>query len=390
MPLTSEQQHIIEVIQQPDCDMLLVDSVAGSGKSFTALESSSLEQFNNILYTAYNAKVVADGKRKFDPRTTQCSTMHSIAYQNTVNQLGLTVGYFNPRDISERLPYETKLLITEHVKYFCLSKYLKVDDYFANRNDDTDEIIQSLVRKYLKQMRAKEIPTTHDFYLKLFHQKLANKSIVFDEFDLIIVDEFGDIFPATLEIFKLLPAKKKLALGDVSQALYAFNGCVNGFLELNDYPNTKTVKLTESFRVATPIANDIEEFMQEYINPAISFIGQDHSTSTIKTKGFVTKTNVELIGKMIEYNQCRTKYNLLRPVKSIFELPLILMSLHKGQQIKPPEWRHLADDYREHKRLSEIPSFSQSFTSFLSEKYPFDIQLQSVFRLFRDHSYGDV
>jgi len=343
MPQTMEQKFAIELFQKEDTKLLLIDACAGSGKSFTLLEIAVLDYIKSGRCIVYNKSVADQNVIDFPSSTFTSSTIHSMAYQHTVVDFGLKVGYFNPRDIKERIGFENKLEVVKTLRSFCLSKHLTVSEYATEV--DTPELIVKLVESYLKKMKSGEIQSTPDFYMKYFHMLLANNIIKLNEIDVLMLDEAQDSFATTIEIFKLIPAKKKIAVGDRRQALYSFNDCVNGFNILSSEPGVAYASINKSFRLNIDDAKLIKEFMSYHLNDIdYKFEGNVHEDTQIKSRAFLTKTNSALIGKMIELMESNTGFNMLRTPSSIFELPLILINLKRNGFIKNPEWRHIQDN----------------------------------------------
>jgi len=225
---TDEQQEIIKKIQDPAVDLLKVNSVAGSGKTSVLTGIARAIQPKNGIYLAYNKAIATEAATKF-PKGISCMTTHSLAYQNTIKPYGMTVGIFNWKSISEYMRYEVKLIVIDMLNDFCLSEYTKFDDFLdaspelRPHMNGIDKKIVPAVKKYLTAMISGEIDITHAGYLKMYHMLLANGQVKHKEFDLIMLDECGDINPVTLEIFKILPSPKKVMVGDENQNIYTFN-----------------------------------------------------------------------------------------------------------------------------------------------------------------------
>lgn len=211
MSSTPEQLKCITTLQQPDCEFLSIEAVSGSGKTYLLTEIAKALKPSNGLYIAYSKAIATEASKKF-PSSITCSTTHSLAYQNTVRPFGLRVGFFGYRDIQVRMPFEKKILVVESLKDYCLSRFVSIDEYIKDRQLKYD--IAEPLKKYLGLMKQGTIDSTHDFYLKYYHILLSSGSIKHDNFDLIMLDEAGDLNEVTLEIFKLLPATKKVMVGD--------------------------------------------------------------------------------------------------------------------------------------------------------------------------------
>lgn len=381
-PPTPEQTTIIDHVSKPSTtpELTLVDAVAGSGKTTLLIAISEAIPHKNGLYLAYNKAIAVESQRKF-PKSTHCMTTHSMAFQATVVPRKLTLGTFTYRDITERLTYEVRCSIVDNLRSFCLSKYLTFNAYALDSELKTSYI--AIANKYLKLMSSGKIECTHDFYLKMFHLLLANGELTYDPFDFIMLDEAGDLNEVTLEIFKLLPSQRKIAVGDKHQNIYQFNHTINCFKVLHDQGTT--LNMTKSFRVDVPIANKIQHFCRTYLSDGMDFKGTKIADKTIVTRGYLTRSNGALIRKMIELNQDSVPFSLTRKASEIFKIPLMLCSLkHKGF-ITNPSYKFLQNDVD---NWFEIPALREKYKTvfgYLSSEYTEDFQLLQAIRLLQQH-----
>ena len=206
-----------------------------------------------------------------------------------------------------------------------------------------------------------------------------------EPFDIIMIDEFGDITAVSLEIFRLLPAIKKIAAGDTNQAIYTFNHTINGFHQMKN--EGIHLPLSQSFRCSTSIAKRIESFCKSFIDPKMDFKGMDYTNeelSNIKTSAFIARTNSSLIGEMIKLNKLGKPYGLTRPAKSIFELPLGLITLNAKGFIRVPQYKFLESDYGDYIRSPKLQE--KSFFSYLADIYSEDIGIKTAIALLMKHS----
>jgi hypothetical protein len=231
-----------------------------------------------------------------------------------------------------------------------------------------------------------EIEVPHYFYLKFYHILLANGSIVHDEFTLLMLDEAGDLNPVTLEIFKLLPAKHKVMVGDENQNIYSFNNTINGFKELTDII---LLPMTQSFRVSSHIAPMVEAFCRSEIDPNFKFKGVPYSDYDIETEAFISRTNGVLISKMIELNSRGTSYNLVRSPLQLFKLPLTIIGL-KPKGYVSPEFRHLQEATNEYYSDQALQHEHKSLFAYLLDRFYDDINLRSAINTVVKHGASDV
>lgn len=387
MNLTDEQQLIVDTIAKPSTHLVSVNAVSGAGKTSLLTAIAERIQPQSGLYLAYN-KAIADESAGRFPKTVVCKTTHSLAYANTVVPFKLQVDNFTYRSITDKVPYEIKLEVVKYFEKFCLSEYTCTDTFFA-QFDDILPIIPKLVDKYMHAMESGEVKASHAFYLKYYHMLLHTKSIEHSTFDLLMLDEAGDLNPVTLEIFKLLPATKKIMVGDENQNIYSFNHTINGFKQMAS--EAINLSMTQSFRVAAPIAKRIEAFCRKHLNPDMSFKGVDYPSGTpIETRAYISRTNSALIGEMIKLNRQGIPYSLTRKASDIFKLPLTLISLKPGKFVSP-EFKHLQEDCDYfHKHRRELSDTYSSFTSYLLDQHPDDVNLKSAVNLLTTHTPAGI
>lgn len=385
MQLTPEQSDIISHIKSND-GLTMVSAVAGSGKTTLLTELAKATNCTNGLYLAYNKAIATDAKKRF-PSSVHCSTTHSLAYGPTVREKKLKLGRFSYRQLPNTLIYEEKVEFIDYFKQFCLSSYLSFSDFATYH--DLPSSYTALGNSFLSQMESGAIECTHDFYLKLFHMQLAHGEIEYDPFDLIMLDEAGDLNEVTLEIFKLLPSAKKVMVGDPYQNIYTFNHTINCFEVMQDQGHL--MPMSQSFRVADHIAERIEQFCQSYLNPDMRFEGIPLRDTTINSRAFIARTNSYLIAHMMELNAQSIPYGLTRKADQIFDLPLLVCSFRYQGFIKNPEFKHLQadiDHYVEHMR--ELKPTYPTLNAYLLDTHSDDISLTNAIKLIQRYSKSEI
>ncbi len=378
MNLTPEQSAIVIHIRKTK-GLTLVSAVAGAGKTTLLVSIADTLKSINGLYLAYTKSIAVEAARKF-PDSIHCCTTHSLAYTPTVIDQKLKLGFFNHRSITHKSlkKYDDKILFLDIYKEYCLSDYLSFSDFIHEEDHHPDYI--SIGDYYFDQMSTGKIDCTHEFYLKLFHLQLADGTLSYDPFDLIMLDEAGDLNKVTLAIFNLLPSDKKIMVGDPFQNIFTFNHTINCFNIMKD--KGTLLPMSQSFRVADHIAEKIEGFCQKYLDPSMQFKGVPIRDTTIKTRAYISRTNASLIFKMMELNSLGTPYGLTRKAKQIFELPLLICSFKHRGFIPHPEFKHLQADidhyYDNQYQLSE---HYKTVFSYLANAHSDDIQLVNTIKL---------
>lgn len=232
-------------------------------------------------------------------------------------------------------------------------------------------------------MHDSKIECTHDFYLKLFHILLAEGDIEFDELDIVLLDESGDLNEVTLEIFLLLPAKKRIAVGDKYQNIYQFNHTINAFEILKG--KGLEFQLSQSFRVSDDIAKRIEKFCQLVLDPNMQFKGISYDDNNVETRAFIARTNSSLIDKMIELNTLHTPYGLVRSASDIFRVALMVCGLTYQGKILNKEYKHLQSDIDEWYETPDLRLTYKTPLSYLADTHSNDIALTSAIRVVGKH-----
>lgn len=395
MSLTLEQQETLHYIQENE-GIVKIEAVAGSGKTFTLRKIAALFE-RNCLYLAYNKSIATEAQSKF-PSYVSCKTTHSLAYYPVVvagidveGDTGVKrkVGIFNYRNIVEEIPYEDKLEIVSVLNSFFLSKYTSLLMYCDEvlGMDDNDEIYK-LSQHYFNEMASGRIEIPHSFYLKWYHICLAEGVIHYDEYECVMLDEAGDINAVTLEIFKLLPAKHKVMVGDRFQNIYGFNHTINGFKVLTE---GATFTLSQSFRCAPHIAERIEAFCKQELKEDFKFTGTPSLDDTINTIGVLSRTNSSIIGYIIKMMNEGRKFSTIRDYKEIFGTVLALINLSKGKEVLTKELKHLNDDMRYYDRTPELHDHYKTVIGYIDAKYSqYDPDIKAAVNIIRTHTISKI
>lgn len=386
--LTPEQQKVIDEIKKDRCSLVKIDAVAGAGKTHLLIEIAKQLNVTRGLYISYNKAIADEASEKFGANV-ECKTIHALAYGSTVRQFGLKLGpTLKARMITEKIdPIRKSFLVDILAKYF-LSRHITIQGFIDEFYED--KITQSesdLLKSYFIKMKDGKIECTHDFYLKLFHILMHHNLIKQPEYDFLALDESGDITGVSLEIFMLLNSKKKVMTGDRQQNIYSFNQTINGFKALKN--EGVLMPLTMSYRVSSDLAPYVEEFCHAYLSNEMEFKGLKYTTppdQSTATFAYIARTNAGIINRMIELDKHKVKYNLTRPVKSLFQLPLILMGLRKDphREINTAEFKFLEADMKEYNSDYKLQrDFGEDVLAFLENVHGDDIGIVSAISLIK-------
>lgn len=160
------------------------------------------------------------------------------------------------------------------------------------------------------------------------------------------------------------------------QNIYGFNHTINCF-EVMKHSGT-TFPMSQSFRVSDLIASRIQTFCRRYLDPNMNFVGIPATSSTIHSRAYISRTNSQLVSKMMELNKLGTPYSLTRPAKQIFRVPLLVCGLKPGGFIPDPEYKHLQVDVDTYAKSATLQRLYSSLFSYLKELHADDSALQTA------------
>ena len=386
MTLTNEQEHILKTITSPGCNFIKINAVSGAGKTSTLIAIAEHLNVKNGLYISYNKAIAKEASEKFGSLV-DCRTIHSLAYGFTVKHFNLKlVPTLKPRIITERIDYIKKSHLLDMLNKYFLSRHVTLQGYLEEfyPNSHPDDLI--MLKKYFVKMKEGQCDCSHDFYLKLFHILLHHKIVTTQDYELLMLDEAGDVNGASLEIFRLINAKKKVMVGDNQQNIYSFNQTINGFEALKD--EGTSLGLSQSFRVSSHVAPYVEEFCNIFLDSSMVFKGVDYKklpNSETSTQFYIARTNAGVVEQMIALEQRHLRYNLTRPVKTLFAVPLMLMRINKSpeDEIYNAEYKFLEEDLREYINSASIQNEYKSPLSYIAYMHSDDQSIMAGINLLR-------
>lgn len=384
MSLTLEQEAVVRagvrLYWQDDDGLLKVKAIAGAGKTHTLIELTKEINPNKGLYLAYNKSIQLEATQKFKGTNVVCKTMHGLAFKETVIPYGLSVQNFSARDIKEKLTYDNKIDLVNMLESFFLSGELDVRKYLEDK-EVSEAAIELLLRYYEEMLHGRQ-GGGHSFYLKLYHILLANGTIQPPEVDLLMVDEFGDITALTIEIFKLIKAKLKVAVGDSGQNIYSFAHTIDGFKALQD--QGEQLKLTQSFRVSSDIAKRIESFARRSFDKDMEFKGNSTIVPTrFESMAYVSRNNSALITKMYELIMKDIPFQTTKAPSTIFGFILAVATLKAGKPVFDVKYKWLEAVATKHQKLVISGRAPSSILLYLESVYGTDQSMMGAINIIK-------
>jgi hypothetical protein len=348
MKWTKEQEDLLAAIQKPIDSkyetnvVVYADCRAGTGKTAIVKEAVRRNPSKTFIYTAFNKKIVKNGIPKFGENN--CKTFHAFAYKYTFNP---KIGGFYPNNVNTHHPlnYKGKKLVVDMLNKYCLSRHVDVQDFLDEQPKVTSQV-EDAIYENLELMADRKIPITFNYMLKELHHQLVTGDVRI-ELDILFVDEAQDLTPVMLEIFGLVQADVKVYLGDTCQDIYSFLDLVSAFTL-----SVETYELTTSFRLSPYIARKLEPFCKKHIDPTFRITGKNTSKDT--SAGYITYTNAEIIAHIVELQEASKRFSLTRPAEEIFEVPLAVYNILKGESNKNPKYWKLVEYLNDHLSLNVI------------------------------------
>ncbi len=284
MSLTDEQLAVIG----SDAPILKVNAVAGSGKTTTLLEFAAHHPQSKILYLAYNKSVAVEMREKAKAkalRNLTVYTIHALAYrhanghtyelENDLSEWRLLDQYVpgTLRGTEQGMLYAW--LLKDIVNYYLNAELTQLNDELLSAHlrvtspgGEARELLLArggemlgLVRNILSDMKNRQAPALHDFYLKMFQFTRTHLP-----YDVILVDEAQDTSGVMLSIINRQAHAKRIFVGDSYQQIYAFRHAVNSLERVDG----DSLWLSQTFRFGDTLAQQISQ----RVNQGYELLGQ--------------------------------------------------------------------------------------------------------------------
>lgn len=422
--LSTEQKSIINKIEEiyknkEKNNLIKIDAKAGTGKTSTLI--SIVEHLNNIKrvsgrYLVFGKANSEEAKERFAHLNIDCSTLHSMAIrsiksiedENGMSLFPIDVcngnikpGMLNKTKILYKYRYQCiklleKFYVSESSNFDVYSKkYTKEmieridsNDKIENKEEMISEIPKVIEgsRKIWDMSRNGIVPISHNGYLKMFHILCKINPDTFlpkSSYDIVMLDEAGDVNEVMLDIFRLLKAKVKVIVGDKNQNIYGFNDTVNGFEILKD--EGYTFSLSKSYRVPSHIAKQVESFGSNLIDPNFKFSGVNKEPITdesyVPTKAMISRTNGFLIDNMINLYINQKKFRTFKNPYEIFMLPHALFNINKPDYEYPPELAWLEKDVNKFYASDDLQAKYEYAMSYIADAHKDDVEIKAAINI---------
>jgi len=319
MNLTVEQNNIVDLSPE-DFLILLIQALAGTGKTTTLIEYIINHQNIQFKYLSFNNKIVqsfSEKSQKLRLNNVSPNTFHAFSKkytsdffknQNLVNKLSFDI-------VSDFFPEEKSFEIYSIIKWFNIYtiQQLKMKDFIKKikniskkekfelkmheRKDYVLSILKKVEELYNGIINDKTTFYTHNSYMKYFIDNMEDFD--FEDFEVLLVDEAQDLNPIMINLIIVLLKKKKkiICVGDDNQSIYAFINNINLLLYLkeNNISDITIKNLTNSFRFES--GSEIENLANivlRHRNVEIKGVADYSNDKDIKDILFLGRSNAQV------------------------------------------------------------------------------------------------
>jgi len=289
LPWSPFQTAIFEAVARTK-DSLIIEAVAGSGKTTTIVEAIKHVPSNqSVCFLAFNKSIADELKRRITAPNARCMTLHSAGFSAWRKYLG---GNSFECKVDSR---KTSNIIREYLekedqwrygaemsKLVGLAKGAGIvpashKETYTGLVEDDDAIWEEMIDFYELDRDgcsielAREIlgfsigisATTIDYDDMLYMPIVGGA--VFDKSDVIFLDESQDVNGIQMEIVDRMrkPTSRVIAVGDPNQAIYGFRGALSDSMnQIAKRFRCRSLPLSVSYRCPRAVVKKAQQFVK--------------------------------------------------------------------------------------------------------------------------------
>lgn len=266
---TAEQAYIIEAARCMQ-DNLLINALAGAAKTSTLVMIAHALPSTIMLSLAFNKRIATEMASRL-PSNVMCKTLNALGHGvwatacskrltlNTRKSYEILKGLVD--GLGRRDKGEAYESFSETLKLIGAAKLagyipdkspsgrrlISCDDFWANLDEETEEINRDLVDHALLESISQAYAGTIDFDDQIYMSTLFGGA--FPRFPLVLVDEAQDLSAINHAMLEKLVTQRIIAVGDPYQSIYAFRGAMStSMASLRAKFAMKEMNLSISFR----------------------------------------------------------------------------------------------------------------------------------------------
>src|SRR5882762_6367328 len=272
-PPTEEQDAILSKVKTSNTN-LVINALAGTGKTTTLEMVQSVSKQQPVLYLAFNTKVAKEAEEKF-ASTTTVRTLNSLGHRIWASGRSINLNKKKTpdllREMIKEMPKDAASEVwdcfyqvvdgvgmAKALGYIPEGKYRNIkpltdkSTFHAALEERPDELTSDLIDAVL----TLSISTAFDGYID-FNDQLYMPTLfggTFPRYPLVMGDEAQDFSPLNHAMLDKLAKGRLIAVGDPWQSIYAFRGAkTRSMAELTERFKAETFTLSLCFRCPKPI-----------------------------------------------------------------------------------------------------------------------------------------
>ena len=268
-PPTEEQLHILSLIRCQD-NNLLVNALAGTGKTTTLEMIQSASRRQPVLCLAFNRRIADEMERRFTPSTT-VRTFNGIGHRVWAKDRGKAlledkkcyqilneaIGELKGDDrrtareafwdILKAVGLAKALGYIPEGKFPTAKRLLTKEQLHVSLDSKPGPLEDELIHSTLFRSIQGAFEGWIDYNDQIYMPALFGGS--FPRFPFVLVDEVQDLNPTNHEMLRRLVSGRLCAVGDPWQSIYGFRGAVQGGMQkLKEDFECEEADLSISFR----------------------------------------------------------------------------------------------------------------------------------------------
>lgn len=325
---SDEQQAIIDAYNAGK--NLVVEALAGTGKTTTLKFLASEVPHRPGLYLAFNKSIVREVEGSM-PGRVEVTTAHGLAYRAVGHMYGHRLpGHGAVRVPAQRMASMLKVraalldtgtlnpVVLTRMAQATVATYIKSDDdHILQRHipsrvlshhkpDEIAAVVLPIANKIWQDLSDPngKFYFTHDVYLKLW--ALSRPSL---PTSYIMFDEAQDSDPVIAQIVRR-QAAQLIYVGDQNQAIYGWRGAIDA---MGKVEGATRLPLTQSRRFGPVIAEAANQWLEQ-IGTHLRVVGLDSIHSTIESlaapRAILCRTNGTALGWVLAFHERDVKVAL--------------------------------------------------------------------------------